>query len=463
MTSAISTHRRALCVRPLATCLALACASVSSDGGSHAPSPSLDSPGKPPGHAATLSTDAVPASALAVTRVVKNCNDSGPDSLREAYSLAGNNDQIDLRELACSRITLNTGALSQPAGADAANVFLQGPLQGQLVVDGGGIDRVVLHRGTGTLYVTNLTITNGHHVGTTGGCIYSAGSVRLIDSNVSSCQLMSTTFPATHGGAIFAKNDVSLLFSSVTGSTAYATAPGSHAAGGGVWAKSVSLVASSISGNSAVSAQSYSLGGGVYATGNVAAAYSTISGNYATEGGGTYSNTLRTLESTVSGNGAIAVGGLYARSSASIYNSTIVNNTAVLDQFAGGVHVFSSNIKLESSIIADNTAGTSGSDVGSYTPATIVGANNLIMNHAAAIIVPADTISDDPKLGPLQNNGGPTLTHALLTNSPAIDKGNVGGFSQDQRLFPRVVGSSADIGAFEFVDAIFVDGFDPHS
>ena len=64
-------------------------------------------------------------------------------------------------------------------------------------------------------------------------------------------------------------------------------------------------------------------------------------------------------------------------------------------------------------------------------------------------------------LGPLQNNGGPTLTHALLPGSPAIDRGkNFSGSAADQRGFPRTNddlslpngagGDGTDIGAVEF-------------
>ena len=68
---------------------------------------------------------------------------------------------------------------------------------------------------------------------------------------------------------------------------------------------------------------------------------------------------------------------------------------------------------------------------------------------------------------PLADNGGPTLTHALLTGSPAIDAGsNPANLATDQRggtLRSRVSGAAADIGAFETqppADAIFADGFD---
>ena len=67
-----------------------------------------------------------------------------------------------------------------------------------------------------------------------------------------------------------------------------------------------------------------------------------------------------------------------------------------------------------------------------------------------------------PGLGPLQNNGGPTQTHALLPTSPAIDKGNSFGSVTDQRGSPRPVdlddatypnaGDASDIGAYEIAN-----------
>ena len=68
--------------------------------------------------------------------------------------------------------------------------------------------------------------------------------------------------------------------------------------------------------------------------------------------------------------------------------------------------------------------------------------------------------------GALDDNGGPTATHALMAASPAIDAGNnLGGFVFDQRGtgYARIVGARADIGAFEIqpADQLFADGFDP--
>ena len=73
--------------------------------------------------------------------------------------------------------------------------------------------------------------------------------------------------------------------------------------------------------------------------------------------------------------------------------------------------------------------------------------NTLIASNTPA---GGDTFTD-PKLGPLTNNGGPTLTMALLPGSPAIDAGNTSlAPATDQRGFPRPAGLAADIGAFEY-------------
>ncbi len=77
--------------------------------------------------------------------------------------------------------------------------------------------------------------------------------------------------------------------------------------------------------------------------------------------------------------------------------------------------------------------------------------------------LPADTIASDPLLAPLADNGGLTWTHALRSGSPAIDHGDAGTLTTDQRGigFARVLGARADIGAYESnPDEIFGDGFD---
>jgi len=93
-----------------------------------------------------------------------------------------------------------------------------------------------------------------------------------------------------------------------------------------------------------------------------------------------------------------------------------------------------------------------------------VGANNLV--GVSPSVLPPDTLHTEPLLGPLQDNGGPTQTHALSPGSPAIAHGNnAANLADDQRGtgFLRVVGAAADIGAFESQpdsDVIFRNGFE---
>jgi len=454
---------RSLRLRPLTAVVALALAAGATGGvGASSPGATRAPVAAPHGHAARPFAGTVPLAPQGITRTVQNCNDSGSGSLREAYFLAGDQDTVDLGHLACSRITLTTGALSPPVNPPAS-VTLLGPASKQFVIDGSGIDSVLIHRGAGTLLINGLTITNGKHLGAYGGgCIYSAGNVALIGSTVSGCRLTSTGNSVARGGAIFAKVDVSLLFSSVTGSTVYS--PGSHSAGGGIYARKASLIRSAVSGNAASSAPSYALGGGVFTTSSLYAQSSTISGNSASEGAAVFSGSAVIIDSTISGNDASAVGGVYARNYAQVYNSTIVKNTSFLTDYAAGLFVAApNNITLQSSIVALNSIDATVVDIGaSGVATTIVGANNLVTAVAAGITVPNGTIVADPQIGLLGNNGGPTQTHALRWNSPAIDHGNnLRPLDFDQRGFERVTGASVDIGAFEFVDAIFDNGFDP--
>ena len=73
---------------------------------------------------------------------------------------------------------------------------------------------------------------------------------------------------------------------------------------------------------------------------------------------------------------------------------------------------------------------------------------------ATGDIVGTSTDPIDPRLGSLDANGGPTQTHALLEDSPAIDAGDPTVLdtdpTTDQRGLPRVSGARVDIGAFEF-------------
>lgn len=184
-------------------------------------------------------------------------------------------------------------------------------------------------------------------------------------------------------------------------------------------------------------------------------------------------------QSTVSGNSADLIGGGIAVNSASvkIYNSTIAFNSAAAasgnsQAYAPGIALNANkvamNVVLSSNLLSNNTFGNSELDLSTANTAlhaitfNMAPANNFIRASfaAASSPLPGDTLSAAcPLLGPLRDNGGPTLTHALLSGSVAIDHGNNSkDFGEDQRglatdevplPYPRVSNGVADIGAYE--------------
>ena len=115
----------------------------------------------------------------------------------------------------------------------------------------------------------------------------------------------------------------------------------------------------------------------------------------------------------------------------------------------GGLYNNNSLVTLNNTIVANSPSG------GDVAGASLLGSHNLIEDGSGGL---ADSLTGDPKLGPLADNGGPTLTMALLPGSPAIDAGDSGLVTNppfpgppftDQRGFARISGAAVDIGAFE--------------
>ena len=459
-------------LRPLAACLALAFAPSAPGAGSDHSAwiPFTAGGGRHTGHLARAASSV----ASAITFHVNTCADPLPvpatcmasvdGTVRQGFLCGQNNDAIDLTQLTCSKITL-----SAPLVAGAGSLVLVGPGQDKLTIDAAGNFPAVVHNAGpyNGLYVSGLTIANGHYDNPPafrgGGCINSSGNVFLSYSTVSSCYVSSSTYAL--GGGIFAAGTVSLYHSSVTGSTAHGNGSGS-ALGGGIQAYYLGLNKSTVSGNTAsYTGTGHAVAGGVSAS-VVHANDSTVSGNgAATKVAGIYATMYASLlNSTVSGNHADhgPVGGVYVHIGAQIFNCTIAGNTGK-GAFAAGLYggFVGTQSVVQSTIMANNTASGVELDVGSTFGFAISGSNNLIMASQDGTRVPFDTIVEDPLLGPLQDNGGPTRTHALSPGSPALNAGKVSAaVSFDQRGFPRVVGSKPDIGAFEFdPDRIFGNGF----
>lgn len=422
---------------------------------------------------------------MATNRVVGNCNDGGSGSLRATVASALDGDSVDLSQLACSTITLTSGAILIDVGVNNLTLTAGPGAYSAVTIDGGFSsghhNRVLSHLGSGTLTIKGLKITDAkYNSGPSfeGGCILSAGNVSLIASTVSNCTVLGGAADgnSVFGGGIYAAGSVSLLASTVSNNVAQATGANNGTRGGGIYSRSgnVSAAYSIIANNSAVAAKTQgAYCGGICLHGNLDIGYSTISGNHAQVDGGIRLTTLvsRTAvisNSTISGNSSsdnfLGSGGVYINgASLTLSNSTIAFNTAN-SNYAGGLQAYLASTQLQSSIIADNTAGGVASDLVSSLPVT--GANNLIFHSSAS--VPADTLLGVcPRLLPLADNGGGILTHALRDTSPAIDKGNNAlALTYDERGqgFARVFGSSSDIGAYEWhgglADRVFNSGFE---
>jgi hypothetical protein len=400
------------------------------------------------------------------TRQVANCDDSGTDSLRDVVGRSQSGDGIDLSALTCSSITLTNGAIEIPQG----NLRLIGPGAQALKIDANNQDRVLHHSGSGTLELQGLMLVNGYSQYTppsetfgTGGCLRSAGRILGDDVVLAGCKAQTTSYTCFGGGA-FAL-DLELKDSVVSHNSC--TSMLQTSAGGGLGAGILVLDRTTVSDNIAAAPSDYSLGGGFAGLSTETVTSSTVSGNRADRGGGGFFATMKLTNSTISGNSAFGkAGGLYGIY-LQMFNSTVAFNANTTSDApaAGGIYVVKHS-ELESSIVSGNTQNSTPYDFGGVAT-LLIGANNLI--GVSTIIPPLDTITDDPHLGPLQDNGGPTLTHALLQDSPAIDAGNnVADLADDQRGdgFARVSGASADIGAYEtqtVEDRLFASGFDPQA
>jgi len=423
------------------------------------------------------------ATSLGAVQIVKNCNDSGAGSLRAAVASASDKDVVDLSQLPtqampCSTITLTSGeiAVSQP------NLTLQGPAAGASVAVSGTADcatapycRVLNAVGTGQLSIKHLTISNGTYAANQkkarGGCIRANGSVFLAHTLVTNCYVaMNGVNTSASGGGIYASDGVVLLFSTVSSNTATVIGTGNHASGGGIDTGSMTSKYSTLAYNSATNGNNgnFSRGGGISAYQTVVLG-STLSYNQADIGGGADiyvgpNSNATFANSTISGNSSMNCGGLAFKGmgSISLTNSTVTLNHATSS--AGGVCSASAAKTFRSSIIANNMADDTPSWADLYTTALPTLDNNIIMASNQAL-GGTGTITSDPKLGPLQLNGGPTKSHALLPSSPAIGQGNnSSGWSFDQRgpSYPRTTTingvTTTDIGAFQF-DTIFAEGF----
>ena len=339
-----------------------------------------------------------------------------------------------------------------------------------------------IYNNSGTLTVTNSTISNNrpplYSVGG-GGILNNLNGRLVLENSTISGNVVSTTslFGVYGGGGILNRGTAVITRSVIAGNTAIQYTSGG---GGGVYnGGSMSIAYSTISNNLA----DQTLGGGLLnaPTATLTMAYSTISGNSAVGDGGGIENigamtiTNSTISNNVATNGFTGGGGIdNTDGELTVINSTISNNHSSLN--GGGVNIWGGAANLIFTTISGNNATGVGGGIwitGSITDTTVFLTNTIVGNSTSqdcvdeigGAITTTNTLIQDntcfpslsgnPLLGPLQNNGGATATQALLAGSPAIDQiapGEAGcgdTYAADQRDVIRPQGTRCDMGAYE--------------
>ena len=398
------------------------------------------------------------------TITVTNTNDAGPGSLRQAIIDANDGDTIDFGV---------TGTIGLTSGELLVNksINISGPGADSLAVDGNAMSRV-LHIGPDhTAVISGLSIINGTvPFGDLdgGGGIYNDHA----SLTVNSCTVSSNF--GLSGGGIF--NDGEFGHASLQFNDSI-LADNSSFRGGGILSDgsggsvTLQISNSTISGNSS----GFGQGGGIYSSAQQAGTAilqiddSTINGNSSSSlGAGIYNDghtgnaTLELTNSTVSGNstafngggGGVFNDGSEGNAIAQLANTTLSGNTSQL--FGSAIYNYGSSgtafVEIANTIF--NSVASSENITNNSGTITSHGYNLSSDDAGGYLTGPGDQENTDPLLGPLQNNGGATLTHRPFTGSPAIDSGDP-TFTPpplyDQRGpgFDRVVNGRLDIGSYE--------------
>ena len=385
---------------------------------------SLDAPDANPGDGACLST--LPGGACSLRAAIQEASTVSGSTVQ----LPAGNFRLSIAPQPTDEVAGSAEAVDGAHGdlvIDTAMTVL-GAGADRTVIDGAGLDRVFAIGHSGNAHLSDLTITGGDpsHRGTSqaialGGAVLNTGAVQL--------------------------DRVALIGNRADG-------------GGGMFStpRTIPVVRNSlIAGNRAFS------GGGLRLDSGGTIINSTITGNTLLPLPETVQalrdRAFPTLFSLLVNEGTGWGGGIDHRggSNVVITNSTITNNRAI--RGGGGLasgqnyapvsdKIALGTMTLRNTIVADNssTAGTANCHVKDQLITSL--GHNLATDDSCFLTAAGDLPRTDPLLSPLADNGGPTQTQELTSQSPAIGAAT-GCPDSDQRGLPRAHGGACDIGAYE--------------
>ncbi len=316
--------------------------------------------------------------------------------------------------------------------------------------------------GTGTELAIADSVLSSNVSERYGGAIYVYAGNDTSQVSLSNTEIIDNEATDLQGGGAYIYRATTRIENSLISGN---TANGSGADGGGLY---LSYTPAVISNTTVYSNSASDDGGGIYGYyGSLTLVQSTVANNRTGDDGGgiyQYYGSLMLANSTVSGNSTTVStdgdgGGVNTYSStADFYNTTIFDNSAI--RYGGGLQRQSSgNVRFYNSIVAGNSAGTSGENC---SGSIATGSNNLASDASCPVGGGFSIDPDSALLGSLSDNGGETPTHLILPGNPAVEGGDNGICAAapvngvDQRGVVRPQGANCDVGSVEVPASLVV-------